>query len=57
MMQWSEQILDSPATSSAITYRTQIASSSTSYTIYVNRRNATNTKHGNSWITVMEIAG
>lgn len=57
MLQWSEQVLDSPATSSAITYRTQLASASASYTIYVNRRAASNNKHGNSWLTVMEIEG
>lgn len=54
--------LDSPATTSSVTYKFQIASSSTGYYQYVNRtysdRNlSTYDGRGVSSITVMEIAG
>ena len=55
MMQWSESFVDDPSSSSALTYTAQIASANSSYTIYVNRRNASNNSHGRSWLTVMEI--
>ena len=53
--------LDSPSTTSAITYKLQVASDSASYTIFVNRgsQDSDNTTYGraSSQITVMEIAG
>ena len=55
MMQWHENFVDDPSSSSALTYTAQIASGNSSYTIYVNRRNATANSHGKSWLTVMEI--
>jgi hypothetical protein len=49
--------LDSPSSTSLLTYKVQLYNITTSYTSYVNRRHG-GTGHGaNSTITVMEIAG
>jgi hypothetical protein len=49
--------LDSPSSTSQLTYKVQLYNITTGYTAYVNRRHG-GTGHGaNSTITVMEIAG
>lgn len=61
IIRYSGVFLDSPATTSATTYKYQIAGESTGYTVYVNRCGY----DGNRWedprvassITVMEISG
>lgn len=49
--------LDSPATTSATTYKLQLASGTGSDTVYINRRTGDAIVGGTSVITVMEIAG
>ena len=49
--------LDSPATTSATTYKIQLASGTGADTVYINRRTGDAVVGGSSVITVMEIAG
>ena len=54
--------LDSPATTSAVTYKVQFASTSSSYSVHINRsdrdsNNTTNDTRMTSTITLMEIGG
>ena len=56
-MQWSEEVLYAPSTTSPITFQVVLASSTSSYALCVNRQQAAANKRGNSWITVREIAG
>ncbi len=56
-MQWSEEVLYAPSTTSPITFQVVLASSTASYALCVNRQYAAANKRGNSWITVREIAG
>ena len=56
-MQWSEEVLHSPNTTSPVTFSVSLATGNASWPIYVNRAHANSTKRGNSWITVREIAG
>ena len=58
----SVQYLDSPATTSAVTYKVQIKNRGSTYTTNVNRTNSDSTDsgyghRGSSGITLMEIAG
>jgi hypothetical protein len=56
----SMSFLDSPSTTSSITYKPQAShSSGATQTVYVNRPESTATRHGrvSSQITLMEIAG
>ena len=58
----SGQYLDSPATTSAVTYKVQIKNRGSGYTTNVNRSNSDSTNsgyghRGSSGITLMEIAG
>lgn len=57
VMQWSEEVLDSPSTTSSVTYKAQISSQVSGTPIYINRAYINSNKKGNSWITVWEIAG
>ena len=52
----SSQLLDSPATTSATTYKVQILSNTPGTTIYINKRSDTYVS-AISTITAMEIAG
>ena len=56
-MQWVEEGIDTPNTLSPVTYSVNLASTSSSFSLCVNRIYQNDTKRGNSWITVMEIAG
>lgn len=49
--------LDSPSSTSTITYKIQVSPWDANGTIYVNRRGSGNNNGGTSTITVMEIAG
>tara|TARA_B100000508_G_scaffold104226_1_gene82541 strand:- start:499 stop:1044 length:546 start_codon:yes stop_codon:yes gene_type:complete len=52
------QFLDSPATTSSITYKMQWAGNTSGYTLYLNRYPHTATSYiGSSSITVMEVSG
>ena len=56
----SFSFLDTPSTTSSVTYKPQLShGSGTTRTVYVNRPETTNTRHGrvSSQITLMEIAG
>lgn len=57
----SVQILDSPATTSAVTYKFQVSSNASSQTIYINRSQTDTDTVGYprsaSTITLMEVAG
>lgn len=53
----STAFLDSPATTSAITYQIQMCGAAAASTIYLNRRVNDNNFGGTSTITVMEISG
>lgn len=58
MVSYHLELLDSPSTTSAITYKAQVKSQSTSYYVYMNRNYAQSSiLRGESYITVMEIAG
>ena len=48
--------LDSPATTSATTYKIQIGADGTAATLYVNRYYSSNNYHGISTLTLMEVA-
>jgi hypothetical protein len=54
-------ILDSPATTSALTYQIALASPYAGYTGYINRQNAQDntvyTQYAGSIITLMEVSG
>lgn len=56
-LQWSEEVLYSPNTTSPMTFNVALATTNSSYPILVNRWYQNATKRGNSWITVKEIAG
>lgn len=57
-LQWTDSVLYSPATSSAITFIASIASSSSGIPIYINRNYANSFgTQGRSVLTVMEVAG
>jgi len=56
-MQWSEEVLYAPSTTSPITFQVVLASNVSGYALTVNRPNSSASKRGNSWITVREIAG
>ena len=49
--------LDSPATTSAITYKIQATGNDTGATVYINRRGANNNYNTTSTITAMEVSG
>ena len=51
----STTYLDSPATTSATTYKIQASGYDTSATVYINRRGSTGTNNHTSTITVMEV--
>ena len=54
----SFQFLDSPATTSPVTYKLQWAGNSSAYTLYLNRYPGSATNYiGSSSITVMEVSG
>ena len=54
----SFQFLDSPATTSSVTYKLQWAGNSSAYTLYLNRYpGSSNSYIGSSSITVMEVSG
>jgi hypothetical protein len=59
LMSSSASFIDSPATTSPLTYKLQTATVSGTYTLYVNRtqRGNSNDASGTSTITVMEISG
>ena len=48
--------LDSPATTSATTYKVQLGADGTAATLYVNRYHGSDNYHGVSTITLMEVA-
>ena len=50
-------VLDSPSTTSAITYKAQLASQDGSKTVAMNGNHSSSSSYGQSSITVMEIAG
>lgn len=50
-------VLDSPSTTSAITYKAQLASQDGSKTVAMNGNHSSSSNYGQSSITVMEIAG
>ena len=52
----SMNFLDSPATTSATTYKIQIGADGTAATLYVNRYYSSNNYHGISTLTLMEVA-
>lgn len=56
-MQWSEEVLYAPSTTLPITFNVALATQNASYSLHVNRNHGNTAKRGNSWITVMEIAG
>ena len=49
--------LDSPATTSATTYKIQATGNDTGATVYINRRAANNNYNTTSTITAMEVSG
>ena len=49
--------LDSPATTSAITYKIQATGNDTNATVYINRRGNVNNYNTTSTITAMEVSG
>jgi hypothetical protein len=49
------QFLDSPASTSALTYNVRTFAGSSAYTFFLNRRGASNLYNGISTITVMEV--
>ena len=54
----SFQFLDSPATTSSVTYKLQWAGNASNYTLYLNRYPGSSTNYiGSSSITVMEVSG
>ena len=54
----SFQFLDSPATTSSVTYKLQWAGNASNYTLYLNRYPQSSTNYiGSSSITVMEVSG
>ena len=55
--QFSMEFLDSPSSTSALTYSVQTRTTSTDYTFFLNRRGTTDLYNGISTITAMEIAG
>ena len=52
----SGTFLDSPATTSACTYKFQVTSQDSSSTIYINRRGANSSNTGTSTMTLMEVS-
>ena len=56
MQQRTVEFLDSPATTSATTYKVQIKGDNTAATIYLNRYYSSNNYRGISTITLMEVA-
>ena len=56
MQQRAVEFLDSPATTSATTYKVQIKGDNTAATIYLNRYYSSNNYRGISTITLMEVA-
>ena len=52
----SGTFLDSPATTSACTYKFQVTSQDSDSTIYINRRGANSSNTGTSTITLMEVS-
>ena len=54
---YSTQFLDSPATTSAVTYKIKGLNMEGSTTLYINRRPSNDTYALTSFITVMEISG
>jgi len=56
-LQWYEEVLYAPGTTSPITFQVVLASTTALYALCVNRQQAAANKRGNSWITVTEIAG
>jgi len=57
MMQWAEEVLYAPSTTSPITFQVVLATVVSGYALSVNRPHFSAVKRGNSWITVREIAG
>lgn len=57
MVNYHLELLDSPSTTSVITYKAQVKSQNTTYSAYMNRNYAQSNLRGESYITVMEIAG
>ena len=53
----SATVLDSPATTSSITYKAQLRSQDGSTTVAMNGNHGSSSNYGQSTITVMEIAG
>ena len=53
----SLEILDSPATTSATTYKIQVACTTSSHNIVINKFAGTNNYYGISTITAMEVSG
>ena len=54
----SFQFLDSPATTSSVTYKLQWAGNTSAYTLYLNRYPGGSTSYiGSSSLTVMEVSG
>ncbi len=54
---YSTQFLDSPSSTSAVTYKIKGLNMNGSYTLYINRRPSNDTYALTSFITVMEISG
>jgi hypothetical protein len=52
---FSTQFLDSPASTSALTYNVRTLANASGYTFYLNRRGASDAYRGISTITVMEV--
>ena len=57
MINYHLELLDSPSTTSAITYKAQVRNLTTNYYTYMNRNYTQTNLRGESYITVMEIAG
>ena len=55
-MQWSEEVLHSPNTTSPVTFSVKLATGVAPYSMYLNRTYS-GYRRGNSWITAREIAG
>ena len=54
---YSTQFLDSPSSTSAVTYKIKGLNMEGSTTLYINRRNSNDTYSLTSFLTVMEISG
>ena len=54
---YTTQFLDSPATTSAVTYKVKGLNMNGSVTLYINRRESNDTYGLTSHITVMEVSG